>query len=123
MQIGGRARGIYPPGDVEEAHKGSSCPDCGRRPGWHDVSEDARVVRHRMYARREKSIDDPPPEDGYYKLTQHGIVSKARGFETTARGRRSRDKQFRRILDHVPFRTRTAPVSLSERRASEGHHS
>src|ERR1700722_3741462 len=115
--------GRSPLGDVEEGHEGSSCPDCGRRPGWHDFGEDAGVVRHRMHAGGEKSINDPPPEDGYYKLTQHGIVSKARGVETTARGRRSRGKQFRRIVDHVPFRTRTPPVSLSERRASEGDHS
>ena len=32
----------------------------------------------------EKSINDPPPEDGYYEFTQHGIVSKAWGVETSS---------------------------------------
>src|ERR1700722_8965502 len=94
-----------PLGDVEEAHEGSSCPDCGRRPGWHDIGEDARVIRHRMHARREKSINDPPPEDGYYKFAQHGIVSKTRVVETLARRRCSGNQQFRRVVDHVPFWT------------------
>jgi 2-polyprenyl-6-methoxyphenol hydroxylase-like FAD-dependent oxidoreductase len=32
-------------------------------------------------------------------------------------------RKLRRIVDHVSFRTRTASVSLSERRAGEGAHS
>ena len=56
----------------------------GGRPRWHDVGEDARVTRDRMHARREKPIDDAPPQDGYYKFTQHGIVSEAWIVETPA---------------------------------------
>src|ERR1700721_106638 len=73
-----------PERDPEETHEGSPCPNCGGRTRRYDIGQDARVIRHRMHAGREKSVNDPPPEDGYYEFTQHGIVSKARIVETLA---------------------------------------
>ena len=49
-----RTRNGSSPGNVQKTHEGSSCPDCGGRPRWHDIGEDARIIRHRMHASQEK---------------------------------------------------------------------